>query len=38
MDYDKFVDGVRRIFARKGDAVVSTNLSAIAAGYNASKI
>ena len=38
IDHDKIIDGVRRIFARKGDAVVSTNLSAIAAGYNASKI
>ena len=38
IDHDKIIDGVRRIFARKGEAVVSTNLSAIEAGYAASKI
>ena len=36
IDHDKIIDGVRRIFARKGEAIVNSNLSAIAAGYQAS--
>ena len=34
IDHDKIVDGVRRIFARKGEAIVAANLAAIEAGYN----
>ena len=37
IDHDKIIDGVRRIFARKGEAIVNSNLSAIEAGYQASK-
>jgi indolepyruvate ferredoxin oxidoreductase beta subunit len=38
IDHDKIIDGVKRIFARKGEAIVATNVAAIEAGYNASKI
>ena len=37
IDHDKIMEGVRRIFARKGEAIVAANLSAIEAGYHASK-
>ena len=37
MDYDKIIAGVKRIFERKGEAVVTANIAAIEAGYNASK-
>ena len=37
IDYDKMVDGVKRIFARKGETVVAANIAAIEAGYGASK-
>ena len=33
IDYDKIIDGVKRIFNAKGEAVVNTNISAIEAGY-----
>lgn len=36
IDHDKMIDGVRRVFARKGDAVVASNVNAVEAGYNAS--
>lgn len=36
IDHDKMIDGVRRVFARKGDAVVVSNVNAVEAGYNAS--
>lgn len=35
IDHDKIIDGVRRIFARKGESVVATNIAAIEAGYHA---
>ena len=38
IDHDKIIDGVKRIFGRKGEAIVATNVAAIEAGYNASKI
>jgi indolepyruvate ferredoxin oxidoreductase beta subunit len=38
IDHDKIVEGVKRIFARKGEAVVTANLSAIEAGYQTSNI
>ena len=38
IDHDKIVEGVRRIFARKGESIVAANLSAIEAGYRASKL
>ena len=37
IDHDKIVEGVKRIFARKGEAIVAANLAAIEAGYRASK-
>lgn len=36
IDHDKILDGVRRIFARKGEAVVNSNINAIEAGYEVS--
>ena len=36
IDHDKIMEGVRRIFARKGEAIVNSNVAAIEAGYNAS--
>ena len=38
IDHDKIMEGVRRIFARKGEAIVAANLAAIEAGYQASNI
>ena len=38
IDHDKIIEGVKRIFARKGEAIVAANLSAIEAGYRASKL
>lgn len=37
IDHDKMIAGVQRVFARKGEAVVATNVAAVEAGYNASK-
>ena len=37
IDHDKIVAGVRRIFARKGEAIVAANVAAIEAGFRASK-
>lgn len=37
IDHDKMIAGVRRIFARKGDAIVASNVAAVEAGYAASK-
>jgi indolepyruvate ferredoxin oxidoreductase beta subunit len=37
IDHDKIVEGVRRIFARKGETIVAANLAAIEAGYQVSK-
>ena len=37
IDHDKIVEGVRRIFARKGEAIVAANVAAIEAGFRASK-
>ena len=37
IDHDKIVEGVKRIFARKGETVVAANIAAIEAGYRASK-
>ena len=37
IDHDKIIEGVKRIFARKGEAVVASNIAAIEAGYNASR-
>lgn len=38
IDHDKIIEGVKRIFARKGEAIVNSNLAAIEAGYRASKL
>ena len=38
IDHDKIREGVRRIFARKGEAIVNSNVAAIEAGYHASNI
>ena len=35
IDHDKIIAGVKRIFARKGEAVVAANVAAIEAGYKA---
>ncbi len=37
IEYDKILAGVQRIFARKGEAIVASNIAAIQAGYNSSK-
>ena len=34
IDHDKMLAGVARIFARKGEQVVNSNLAAVEAGYN----
>ncbi len=34
IDHDKMIDGVRRVFARKGEAVVESNVAAVEAGYS----
>ena len=34
IDYDKIADGIRHIFARKGEEVVEMNLKALKAGYD----
>lgn len=36
IDHDKMIAGIQRVFARKGDAVVNSNLAAVEAGYNVS--
>ena len=33
IDHDKMIAGVQRVFARKGDAVVQSNVAAVEAGY-----
>ena len=33
IDHDKIIAGVKRIFARKGEAIVAANVAAIEAGY-----
>ena len=33
IDYEKLADGIRSIFRRKGDEIVSVNLKALQAGY-----
>ena len=37
IDHDKIIAGVKRIFARKGEAIVAANIAAIEAGFRASK-
>ena len=37
IDHDKMIAGVERVFARKGEAVVATNVAAVESGYAASK-
>ena len=34
IDHDKMIASVARVFARKGETVVNTNLAAVEAGYN----
>ena len=34
IDHDKMVAGVARVFARKGETIVNTNIAAVEAGYN----
>ena len=36
IDHDKMIAGVSRVFARKGEAVVETNINAVETGYKAS--
>ena len=33
IDHDKMIAGVQRVFARKGETVVATNVAAVEAGY-----
>ena len=37
IDHDKMIAGVQRVFARKGEAVVASNVAAVEAGYRNSK-
>lgn len=37
IDHDKMIAGVQRVFSRKGEAVVQSNIAAIEAGYRNSK-
>lgn len=37
IDHDKMIAGVQRVFARKGEAIVASNVAAVEAGYAASK-
>ena len=37
MNHDKIIAGMKRIFSRKGEAVVAANVAAIEAGYKAAK-
>lgn len=37
IDHDKMIAGVQRVFARKGDAIVQSNVAAVEAGYRNSK-
>jgi len=34
IDHDKMIAGVARVFARKGETIVNTNIAAVEAGYN----
>ncbi len=36
IDHDKMIAGVQRVFARKGESVVNTNIAAVEAGYHVS--
>lgn len=36
IDHDKMLAGVARVFARKGEAIVNTNVKAVEAGFKAS--
>ena len=38
IEHDKMVDGVKRIFARKGESVVNSNVAAVEAGYRHSMV
>ena len=38
IEHDKMIAGVERVFARKGEAVIATNVKAVEAGYNQLKI
>ena len=37
IDHDKMIAGVQRVFARKGEAIVASNVAAVEAGYRNSK-
>ena len=36
IDHDKMIAGVQRVFARKGESIVNTNIAAVEAGYHVS--
>ena len=36
IDHDKMIAGVSRVFARKGEAIVNSNIAAVEAGYHVS--
>ncbi|MBQ2540979.1 MAG: indolepyruvate oxidoreductase subunit beta [Paludibacteraceae bacterium] len=37
IEHDKMIDGVRRVFARKGEQVVASNIAAVETGYKNAK-
>ena len=37
IEYEKLEDAIRRVFARKGDAIVEANIKALALGREAQK-
>lgn len=36
IDHDKMIAGVARVFSRKGETVINTNINAVEAGFNSS--
>ncbi len=36
IDHDKIIAGISRVFARKGEAIVNSNIAAVEAGYHVS--
>ena len=36
IEHGKMIAGIQRVFARKGDAVVNSNIAAVEAGYHVS--
>ena len=36
IEHDKMIAGIQRVFARKGEAIVNSNIAAVEAGYHVS--